>query len=558
MRQADDRDDVAGWWRGERRFRGRCFPERCFPEPGARSGTRGDRGVIRRVAVAAVAATLLVAGCTSAARGDGDSPESGKADRNAAAEAPTPALQPFYGQRAGWRDCGGGFECAKIQVPLDYADPSGERIELSVIRLPASGKRMGSLLINPGGPGGSGVDYTRMARNVLTDGLRARFDIVGFDPRGVGESTPIRCMSGKELDAYVAMDTSPDTPAEVAALKTGSKAFADRCGAKARRLLPFVGTPDAARDMDVLRAVLGDSGLTYLGKSYGTYLGAVYAGLFPKRVRALVLDGAVDPAVPSLKSELVQAQGFEVALKAFVEDCFKDGACPFTSRTVDGAMGEITALLKRADEHPLKNDLKDGREVNESWTILGIVTPLYEREAWPLLRRALGSALVHGNGTDLLRMADLLVERKSDGSYSNQTEANLAINCLDHPYPKDMAAFRKAADEAAKVSPHFGRFVVWGSLTCAYWPIPAKSEDKPIKAEGAPPILVIGTVRDPATPYEWAQGLASELTSGVLLGYDGDGHTAYRTGSKCVDRAVDDYLISLRVPAAGTVCPNAE
>ncbi|WP_433498499.1 alpha/beta hydrolase [Sphaerimonospora sp. CA-214678] len=515
--------------------------------------------MIHRAVAAAAASALLLAGCAAVARGDGGPPEPARTTgQNAAAEPPTPGLRPFYGQRAAWRDCGGGFECARIKVPLDYADPSGERIELSVIRLPASGERMGSLVINPGGPGGSGVDYTRMAGTQFTDGIRARFDIVGFDPRGVGESAPVRCMSNRELDAYMALDTSPDTPDEATALETGSKAVAERCGAgRSRRLLPFVGTPDAARDMDVLRAVLGDSGLTYLGKSYGTYLGAVYAGLFPRRVRALALDGAVDPAVPTLKSELVQAKGFEVALQAFVEDCVKDAACPFTRRTVDGALQEITDLLKRADRKPLKNDLADGRAINESWTITGIITPLYEREAWPLLRRALGRALKEGNGTDLLRMADLLVDRNPDGSYSNQTEANLAVNCLDHPYPKDMAAFRRAAAEAVKASPRFGSFAVWGSLPCAYWPVPAKSEDKPIKAEGAPPILVVGTLRDPATPYEWARGLASELSSGVLLGYDGDGHTAYSTGSKCVDQAVDDYLISLRVPASGTICPKA-
>lgn len=551
MGRTDDRSgtgDADRWFPGAWRL----------PGPRTRPGTRGERGVIRRLASAAAAAVLLV-GCTSAARGDGGPAEAVRTVvRNAAIEAPTPGLRPFYAQRPAWRDCGGGFECAKVQVPLDYADPSGERIELSVIRLPASGERMGSLVVNPGGPGGSGVDYARMAGGQFTDGIRARFDIVGFDPRGVGESTPIRCMSSRELDAYVALDTSPDTPDEATALATGSKAFADRCGAgRSRRLLPFVGTSDAARDMDVLRAVLGDSGLTYLGKSYGTYLGAVYADLFPDRVRALVLDGAVDPAVPTLKSELVQAKGFEVALRAFAEDCVKDTACPFTDRTVDGALREITDLLWRADQKPLKNDLADGREINESWTIIGIITPLYEREAWPLLRQALGRALKEGNGTDLLRMADLLVDRKPDGSYSNQTEANLAVNCLDHPYPRDLAAFRKAAAEAVTVSPRFGSFAVWGSLPCAYWPVPAKGEDKPIKAEGAPPILVIGTLRDPATPYEWARGLASELSSGVLLGYDGDGHTAYATGSTCVDRAVDDYLIALRAPASGTICPKA-
>ncbi|WP_169948920.1 alpha/beta hydrolase [Microbispora sp. H11081] len=509
------------------------------------------------MAVAALAAMLPFTACSAQTPPATDQPATGTQAAQPPVEAPTAELRPFYAQRPDWRDCGDGFQCAKIQVPLDYEKPTGERIDLSVIRLPATGKRAGSLLINPGGPGGSGVQYARAAKSVVSDKVRAQYDVVGFDPRGVGESTPITCMTASQLDTYIGMDSSPDTPAELSALDTASKEFAESCGAKAARLLPHVGTADAARDMDVLRGVLGDPGLTYLGKSYGTFLGAMYADLFPKRVRALVLDGAVDPAVPSLKSNEVQAKGFEVALRAFVEDCLLSASCPFKSRTVDGALQEISDLLAKADRQPLKNDLGDGRKVNEAWTVIGIATPLYERAAWPRLREALGKAINEGDGTDLLRMADLLVDRRPNGSYSNQTESNMAVNCVDHPYPKSLDAYRQAADEAAKVAPHFGKFVMWGSLPCAYWPAKSVGGDKPLKAAGAPPILVVGTLRDPATPYEWAQGLARELTSGVLLGYDGDGHTAYRSGSTCVDTAVDDYLLALRAPKNGTVCPKA-
>ncbi|MBO4270838.1 alpha/beta hydrolase [Microbispora triticiradicis] len=520
-----------------------------------RTKRRSD-GPGRRLAAAAVIALLPVSAC-SARTPAPSSQQPGVTKALPAMRTPASELRPFYEQRPDWSDCGDGFQCARIQVPLDYTKPSGERIELSAIRLPASGTRAGSLLINPGGPGGSGIQYARAAKSVVSERVREQYDVVGFDPRGVGESTPVHCMTGAQLDKYVGMDSSPDSPAEVTELDNASKQFAERCGAQSAHLLPHVGTADAARDMDVLRGVLGDAGLTYLGKSYGTYLGAMYAELFPKNVRALVLDGAVDPAMSAVKSNEVQAKGFEVALRAFAEDCFLDGACPFTSRTVDGAMKEISDLLARADRQPLKNDLGDGRVVNEAWTVLGIATPLYERTAWPQLRQALGQAMTHGNGTSLLRMADLLVDRRSDGTYSNQTEANMAVNCVDHRYPTSLDAYGKAADAAGKMAPHFGPFVMWGSLPCAYWPAKSAEADKPIKGAGAPPILVVGTLRDPATPYEWAQGLAKELTSGVLLGYDGDGHTAYRSGSTCVDTAVDDYLLTLRAPKNGTVCPKA-
>jgi pimeloyl-ACP methyl ester carboxylesterase len=518
---------------------GRTAGDRPRPQA-ARSG----RALLRRVAATA-AAVFVVAGCAVG----------GRMDERPVIKAPVPELQPFYSQRPEWRDCGDGFECARIEVPLDYAKPSGERIEISVIRLPATGDRIGSLLINPGGPGGSGIAYARAARAMFTARIRARFDIVGFDPRGVGESTPIRCMSSKELDSFIGLDANPDTAAEVVALEKGSKRFAERCAARSRRLLPYVGTEYAARDMDVIRAVLGDTGLTYLGKSYGTFLGAWYADLFPKQVRALVLDGAVNPAVPALKANEVQAKGFEVALRAFIRDALTQRDNPFRSRTVGGALAEIDALLTRADQHGLRNDLPDGRVVTESWAVLGIVTPLYDRDAWPRLRKALRSAFA-GNGTELLRLADILVERRRDGSYANQTEANMAINCVDRPYPAKVDEYRKAAEKAAAAAPRFGAYVMWGSLPCAYWPVKPAATD-PIRAVGAPPILVIGTTRDPATPYEWAKGLAATLASGVLLGYDGDGHTAYRAGSRCVDDIVDDYLISRRVPENGKVCAEA-
>ncbi len=504
-----------------------------------------------RTAAVLAALALFTTACSGAGARSG-TPEK---VRTGAAETATGTATETgkAGTTLTWTGCGGGFECAKLGVPLDHGKPDGEQIEISVIRLPATGDRIGSILINPGGPGASGIEYARNARSVLSDAVRARFDVVGFDPRGVGESSPVRCLSSSELDAFNTLDSSPDSPDEITALEEGARRYAAGCQTRSGKLLPHVGTADAARDMDLLRAALGDERLTYLGKSYGTQLGAVYADLFPKRVRALVLDGAVDPALSPLEMNATQARGFEVALDAFLEDCLTAAGCPFQG-SVKAARGQIADLLRRADQHPLANRTGDQRQVSESWTVLGMVTPLYDRQAWPILRRALGEAL-KGDGTTLLRMADVLIDRHRDGGYSNQSEANSAVNCVDAAFPTTSSAFAAAARDSLHDAPLFGPYIMWGALPCAYWPVKAAPRQK-IDAPGAAPIMVVGTERDPATPYEWAKALAGELSSGVLVDFDGDGHTAYRTGSACVDRLVDDYLIKLAVPKNGVHCPK--
>lgn len=467
--------------------------------------------------------------------------------------APSAGLTSFYQQKPEWKSCGGGFECTTAEAPLDYAKPSGTKIKLSLIRLPAENKaeRVGSLLTNPGGPGGSGIQFVRQAARTFGDDLRQRFDIVGFDPRGVGASAPVRCMTGPQLDAFFSADSSPDDKAETDAFAAQSKGYADNCKAKNAESLPHLGTADAARDMDVLRAALGDRKLTYYGASYGTYLGAVYAEQFPKNVRALVLDGALDPQESATGTLVEQAKGFETALKAFVADCVKTN-CPL-GKSPDQAPAKVSDLLAKADKTPLANT-RDDRKVTEAWATTGIATALYAKEYWPVLRQALAQALQANDGTLLLRLADTMVERKDDGSYSNQTDANMAVNCVDKPNPPSLAAYAKFADEAKKTSPRFGPFVVWGGLPCVYWPVQTHTQPKPITAKGAAPILVIGTLRDPATPYKWAKSLSSQLSSGVLLTLDGDGHTAYLQSNPCISRATDGYLLTGRPPKDGTLC----
>jgi pimeloyl-ACP methyl ester carboxylesterase len=496
----------------------------------------------------AVALALLSTALTAACSGAKASPPA-----PAAAANPT-TLAGYYAQRLHWQPCDNGFRCARLLVPFDYARPDGRRFSLPVIKLPATdpSRRIGALVVNPGGPGGSGVQYALGARTEFPAAVRARFDIVGFDPRGVGASDPaLTCMTGPELDQYFATDDEPATAAQLAVVIRESKLYAARCEQRSAALLPYVGTQNAARDLDVLRSALGQSQLTYLGKSYGTYLGAWYAQLFPTHVRALVLDGAVDPDTPSLADDITQAEGFQVAFRSFAAWCLASAPCPLPS--VNAGVTKTQALITRANATPLASQLGDGQVADGAMLLNGIAAALYSTAYWPDLKIGLTGAFA-GNGTVLVELANLLYERNPNGTYTNLADADTAISCLDRPWPHSLDAFQSAAAAAARVAPLFGAPIVWGSLACAYWPVPAYPLPR-IRAAGARPILVVGTLRDPATPYRQAQALAADLASGVLLGWDGDGHTAYGEGSACVDTIVNDYLIDLAVPRSGRVCP---
>jgi pimeloyl-ACP methyl ester carboxylesterase len=512
----------------------------------------GRRASFASRLAAAVSLLLLAAGCSGRATG-------------AAEPAPPPTtLAGYYAQRLDWQPCDDGFECARLLVPFDYRRPGGRRFSLPVIRLPAADPsgRIGTLVINPGGPGGSGVQYALGARSELPAAVLARFDIVGFDPRGVGGSEPaLSCLTGPELDKYFATDDAPANAAQLADVVAQSKLYATRCEQHSAALLPYVGTQNAARDLDVLRSALGEAQLSYLGKSYGTYLGAWYAELFPARVRALVLDGAVDPDTPSLQAGITQAEGFQTAFRSFAAWCLASAPCPLQSGSsavsadaaVNAGVAKVQALVARASSAPLASQLGDGQLADGAMLLTGIAGALYSRSYWPDLKIGLTGAFA-GNGTVLVQLANLLMERNPDGTYSNLADADTAISCLDRPWPRSLAVWQAAAAAAARAAPLFGAPIVWGDLTCAYWPVPSYPLPR-IRAAGARPILVVGTLRDPATPYRQAQALAGDLASGVLLGWNGDGHTAYGEGSACVDTIVNDYLIHLSVPRSGRVCP---
>lgn len=470
--------------------------------------------------------------------------------------APSPrGIAQYYSQRIAWHDCGGGFQCGTVHMPLDYTRPDGQRVTMSIIRLPAEGQRKGSLLINPGGPGGSGVQFVRDAARQYGADLRKNFDLVGFDPRGVNQSKPvIRCQTSRQLDRFFATDTSPDNAAEMNDLVKVSKGWANDCKARIPSMLPYVGTISAAKDMDILRAALGDAGMTYYGASYGTYLGAYYADLFPRRVRAMVLDGAIDPKLSGDAINIEQAKGFDTAVHAFAADCVKVTDCPLGNAGAHAALTRLQRLFDQTDKKPLKSNLGDGRQVDEALVELGVASALYNKQTWQILRLALKSAIEQGDGTTLLRLGDLLVERNKDGSYSNQSEANMAINCVDKPYANTLGPWKQEAARAKKAAPIFGQFVVWGTLPCGYWPVQSHEQPRPLHATGAKPIVVVGTTRDPATPYKWAESLASELQSGVLLSLDGDGHTAYLQGNPCITSAVDHYLVTGVPPKKNEMC----
>jgi pimeloyl-ACP methyl ester carboxylesterase len=503
------------------------------------------------------ASALLLTGCASG-QGSGD-----PGARPALAALPAevdPQLARFYEQKPSWRDCGApGFQCATVRAPLDYAHPASGEVRLAVARAKATGpgSRLGSLLVNPGGPGGSAVDYLQgYAALGYPARVRARYDMVAVDPRGVARSEPVACLDGPGMDRYTSTDFTPDEDSEAESLVGAFKTFAESCGGRSAKLLRHVSTVETARDMDVVRAVLGDEKLHYVGASYGTFLGATYAGLFPSRVGRLVLDGAMDPSLSARRLNLDQTAGFETAFQAFARDCVRRSDCPLGGRGATPARvgRELKAFFEKLDATPLKAD-GDGRKVTESLATMGVIAAMYDEGAWPQLREALDAARRHRDGTQLLALSDSYYERDPDGGYTNLMFANAAVNCLDLPgafaSPEEV---RESLPAFEKASPVFGETMAWSALNCAYWPVAPTGEARRIEAKGAAPILVVGTTRDPATPYVWAKALADQLSSGRLLTHDGDGHTAYGRGSDCVDAAVDAYLLRGTVPEEGKRC----
>ncbi|MGC9666558.1 alpha/beta hydrolase [Planosporangium sp. 12N6] len=506
--------------------------------------------VVRRAALAfLVAVVLTVSGCVSPTTHWG-SPTS--ASGNAAPAAGTVHWRPcpdVAKEALGRTPDNVTYDCGMVSVPRDWAKPAdGKRFDVALLRARATHQtnRIGSLLVDPGGPGGSGVDLAAYLSVGLPAEITQRFDVVGFDPRGVGRSDQIKCFSDADLDASFGADPDPVSQAAFDQSVALSRKMAQSCGSKYGDTLPLFSTEQAARDMDAIRAALGEQKLTYLGYSYGTLLGAVYAQLFPTRVRALVLDGAIDPTLDSVASAESQAKGFEHAFDNFAAWCRDNAAkCPIGP----DARATVNSVMDAARRSPVTGS--GGRAATAGWIQTAVVASLYSQEQWSQLALAI-DGLRKGNAAGVLRLADSYAERDARGRYSNLFDANAVVNCTDDANTPSVERLRALQADWRQKYPMFGPSSAL-NLICAQWP--AKRDPYPAgAAKGAPPVLVVGTTGDPATPYEQTPKLANMLGVGTVLTWEGEGHTAYPQ-TRCVTSAVNRYLVDLTVPAKGTTCP---
>jgi pimeloyl-ACP methyl ester carboxylesterase len=452
---------------------------------------------------------------------------------------------------------GRSYECATLPVPQDWsaagAGEAAETFEISLVRVRASDQenRIGSLVVNPGGPGASGVDAAvYLSIPPLVGGLpgevTSRFDIVGFDPRGVSRSSPVECYTDADLDESFGAEPDPVSQAEFDEAVADSQRRTEACGTKYGEALRHYSTRQTAHDLDAVRAAVGDEQLTYLGYSYGTLLGAVYAHLYPANVRALVLDGAVDPQPERSAGSGGQAAGFERAFDNFAAWCDSSPLeCPLGPDT----RGTVTGAIEQARVAPVPGP--DGREATAGWVLWAVISTLYVRDLWPQLGSAIDN-LGQGDASGVFTLADIYTGRDADGVYPNLFDANTAINCADDDSEQTPEQIRDVQQQWRDEYPLFGAPLAVGMLDCAQWP--GESDPYPSgAAEGAPPILVVGTTGDPATPYESTQRLADLLGTGVVLTWEGEGHTVYPQ-QDCITEAVNAYLVELAAPEDGTVC----
>ncbi|SCE27957.1 MULTISPECIES: alpha/beta hydrolase [unclassified Streptomyces] len=511
------------------------------------------------------------------------------------AKAPDPAsrpdLKPFYGQRLQWADCAtDGYECARLTVPLDYAHPgNGRTFVLPVARTAATGpaKRIGSLVYNPGGPGAGGVSSLQEGMDEsFGAAVRARFDIVSFDLRGVAGSVP--ALTCEPADAEAEDETEEDpaeeeasdgvaplyprTEADRSAAASGARTAAEDCQKHSGPILRHVGTEDAARDLDVLRAALGERELTYLGWSYGTSLGTSYAEQFPRRVRAMVLDGAIDPSLDWRQRVISQSAGFRRSVDDYAERCAEIAGESCPGRSPEEIRALLERLYQRAEREPLPvaedSTYAEYGGMDATAVLDAVSMAMYTPEdQWGPLSEALREA-DQGDATKLGALDDEEAEEETEdpGTAEEEQEddtpeppadnsdaALTAVNCLDIPHPRSLRPYWDALAPADKAAGVYGTAGVTAELTCRDWPSGGRRPHR-VDADGVPPVLVVGTTGDPSTPYEESVSLAEQFPKGMLLTYEGLGHTAYGRGDACVTAKVDAYLVKLERVRPGATC----
>jgi pimeloyl-ACP methyl ester carboxylesterase len=447
-----------------------------------------------------------------------------------------------------------GAECGKLSVPVDYNKPDGDVAQIAMIRFHATGDKIGSLLVNPGGPGESGIESAVNLVSTMPSSVTERFDLVGFDPRGVGLSTPaVWCNSDADNDRLRADPQVDYSPEGIAHIDNESKAFVQRCVDKTgKEFLANVGTSNVVKDLDAMRAALGDEKLTYLGYSYGTRIGGAYAEEYPQNVRAMVLDGAIDPNADPTEEDLRQAAAFQQAFNKYAADCAKDPNCPLGTDPAK-AVDVYKSLVEPLVDKPVKT--QDPRGLGYSDAIVGTILPLYSPSIWPRLTDGLNE-LKEGRGDMLLRLADLYMHRDADGHYDNATDVRVAVNCVDGPAVTDMAELVDKDRRYREIAPFmsYGHFTGYAPQdTCSFWPVPPTTQPHEISVKGLPPILVVSTTNDPATPYQAGVDLAKQL-GGTLVTFEGTQHTVVFQGNKCIDDIAATYLIDVKVPPPDTRC----
>ena len=469
-------------------------------------------------------------------------------------------LKPYYEQVLTWTDCDDGAQCATAIAPMDWANPSPETdIELALARHTATGTSQGSLFVNPGGPGASGYDLVHDDVDfAVSDTLQENFDVIGWDPRGVGRSTPVTCYDGPELDQYIfgLPDAAVGTPEWLTEVTDSAVAFGQACLENTGPVLQFIDTQSTVHDLDMLRAVVGDEKLHYLGYSYGSDIGSYYIENFPDKVGRIVLDGATDSSISVFEVGLVQTAGFQLALENYLTACPEmfGSDCPFQAGK-DAALAQIRALYDRYDANPIPG--ADGRMMDAGVLDIAMSLALYSQDSWEFLNDLFSEAEAGVTDTAFF-LADYYYSRDSDGTYAdNSLEAFIAIYCVDYPVETDPAVLAQQEVLLQQASPTtYRNFPPTGDLTCANWPYkyigPGITE---LTGAGAPDVLIVSTTGDPATPYEWGVALSEQLESAHLITNNGEGHTAYNQGKSCVDDAVDDYFVKGTVPASDPNCP---